>query len=206
MAINVNDLIRVTYFQRMFQQRLLAVLHMRVVTAPAGASSDLVAMTNLANKVGDPAQVWVAAWRAIVTNQVLFDEVRCQKVFPVRGIYGKSAMAVTGSESGAASTANTAISIEKRSRIPGRKGIGRIQIAGSRIIDLVDGSFDPTYLSAVQSAGEQLIGLVSTPLDGGVYAWCLPGPTPLTSDNDISDVQAKDTVRTMHRRTVQVGK
>jgi len=48
--------------------------------------------------------------------------------------------------------------------------------------------------------------LQSVPLDTGVYAWCLPFPQPLTSDNDISDVQAKDTMRTMHRRTVGLGK
>lgn len=205
MAINVNDLIRVTYFNRMFGQRLLTVLHMRVVTAPSG-SADIVSLTNLADRLADPAQPWVAAWRNIVTSDVTFDEVRCQKVFPTRTIYGKSATGFNGTESGNAITANTALSVEKRSAVAGRRGIGRVQLAGSRIVDMVTGSFDPTYLGAVQVAAQNLIALQSVPLDGGVYAWCLPNPTPLTSANDIVDVQAKDTVRTMHRRTVGLGK
>lgn len=205
MAIAVNDVIRVTFFQRLFDQRVLTVFHMRCITAPAPGTSDILAMTNLADQVGDPANVPLLEWRPLVTPSIVFDEVRCQRVSPTRSIYGKNFIGVNGTNAGTSVTANVAASIEKRSGIPGRTGIGRVQMAGVPQEQMVNGSLDSVYLALVQNAWEELLGNVTVAADGSVYDWIIWGEGVPTIDNGIIDVQAKDTVRVMHRRTKGIG-
>lgn len=206
MAIAVNDVIRVTYFQRLFDQRILTVLHMRCITAPAPGTADIVALTNLADRLGQMASAPLQKWIPLVPSALLFDEVRAQRVSPTRSIYGKNFIGTTGSRVGTTvATANVAASIEKRSAIPGRTGIGRVQMAGVVNEVMVNASLTPDFLVEVQDCWEELLGNITVALDGAVYDWIIWGAGIPTLDNGIVDVQAKDTVRTMHRRTKGIG-
>lgn len=205
MAIQVNDVVRVTYWQRLFQQRVLTVLHLRCITAPPPLEPEFTVLTNLAQTLANMNDPLIAAWRPLVTADLLFDQVRCQKVFPTRTIYGQSAMLYTGTNAGTSQTANVAISIEKRSSVAGRTGIGRIQMAGVPAESMASGSFTPLYTTQVQTAWQELLETVTSPIDGAVYRTCLWGAGQVGASADLIDIQAKDTVRTMHRRTVRVG-
>lgn len=205
MAIVINDVIRVTYWQRLFSQRVLTVLHMRCTTAPGAGTDDFTALNNLSQVLAAPTDPLMSKWRALVAPDLLFDEVRSQKVYPSRSVYGSSAMGYTGTFAGTANTANIAASIEKRSSVPGRRGIGRVQMAGVPTVALVSGSFTSAYLTAVRTAWLEMLIAVASPVDGAVYQTCLWGGLQTGPSTDLIDVQAKDTVRTMHRRTVRVG-
>lgn len=205
MPIAVNDVVRLVYFNRLYSQRLLTVLHLRCVTAPAGGIATEQALLNIANKYGAGADPLLTAWKSVVSQDFIFDEVRAQKVFPQRSIYAKAAIGDNGGDTEKALTANVAISIEKRSITANRHGIGRVQMAGCPGDVLEDGVWNSTYVGQVQTAWENLLGLQSVPADSSVYAFCLWDGNAVTSDDDLFDVQAKDTIRTMHRRTVRVG-
>lgn len=204
-GIAVNDVIRVTYFCRLFSQRVLTVFHLRCATAPTG-SDILTQLTNLANSCGGTGVFPLQGWLPLVGAELNFDEVRCQKVYPARTLYAKAAIGATGSHSDPCKTANVAVSVEKRTIHPGRKGIGRIQMAGIPASTYTDGSLDSSYLTAILSHWTDL-DLSKTPATGGgSYKWCLFGGSLVTSDDDIIQVQPQTTLRVMRRRTVGVGK
>lgn len=205
MAVAVGNVARVTYWQRLFGQRILSVFHMRCTVAPAAGTTSAQAMINLATRMGNTGMTPLVDWIPLVTGDVNFDEVRAQLVFPAREVYQKDAIGTTGTGTGNPNTANIAVSIEKRSLHPGRKGVGRWQIAGTAANLIVGGMVDATYLTALQGLGNDLIGDVSVVADSSKWRFCLFGGAAVTSDDDIFDVQAKDTARTMHRRTLRVG-
>jgi hypothetical protein len=127
-------------------------------------------------------------------------------VFPNRSIYMKSAVGITGDLMSAAKTPNIALSIEKRSSRPGRRGVGRLQLAGVPENSYLAGEFDPSYMTDVKlDFDAQLTGLISVTATSAVYAPCLYGGLAVTSDDDVFAIQPKSSVRTMHRRTVRVG-
>lgn len=205
MPISVNDVVRLVYFNRLYGQRLLTVLHLRCVTAPAGGIATEQALLNIANKYGSDTQALNLAWAALVSQDFIFDEVRAQRVFPQRTIYAKAATGFNGGDTEPALTPNIAMSIEKRSLTPNRHGIGRVQMAGCPGDVLEDGVWNSTFVAQAQTAWENLLGLQSVTADSSVYSFCLWDGNAVTSDDDLFDVQAKDTIRTMHRRTVRLG-
>lgn len=205
MASAVNDVLRATYFQRLFGQRILTVFHLRTVTAAAGGTSDATELQEVANRLAATASFPLSGWRTLVSDSLSFDEVRVQRLSAPRTVYFKSAILTAGTLTDQPNTANLAVSIEKRTLRAGRRGIGRIQMAGAPMNRFSTGEVDPTYLATVQTAWNPLANLLSVPLTGAVYAFCLYGGVPVTSDDDVMDVQAKTAARTMHRRTLRVG-
>lgn len=205
MAISVNDVIRVTYFERLFEQRLLTVLHLRCVAAPAAGTTDAVALQNVANRFGDVAQAPLTSWRPLIAADLVWDEVRAQKVFPTRTVYQKDAIGVAGTHADPCEMPNLAMSIEKRTLHAGRKGVGRIQMGGVPNSVIENGMFTVGYLNAAQLCWESILGDITIAADSSIYRVCLWDGDTVTSEDDLFDVQAKDTVRTMHRRTLRVG-
>jgi len=204
MAIAVNNLIRATYFQRLFAQRILTVLHLRCVTAPTGTST-MAQLDNLATVLASPSGgPMFPDWQSNVAPQLLFDEVRCQVVWPARTVYGKAPMLFTGTHLDDCTTPNVAASIEKRSSVAGRHGIGRVQMAGIPETEYVAGELNAPYLEDLQDQWNDLELLVPSAVDSGVYAFCLPALSIQPGDDDIVDVQAQSSVRVMRRRTLRV--
>lgn len=203
MAIAVNDVVRAVYWQRLFGQRLYTVLHLRCVTAPPG-TNEFIQCGNLALLLKNNAYPLVAAWRPLVGPSLLFDSVRVQKVWTTRGVYAEEAMGVTGTNANDASTANIAVSIEKRTLRPGRRGIGSVHVGGVPALKITGGEVDAAYLTSMQTCWENLLPL-QTDVTGGVWSYCLFGGQTVSSTDDIMAVQAKTAARTMHRRTLRVG-
>src|SRR5437868_5468897 len=127
--IAVNNVIRLTFFQSLFSQRLLTVLHLRCKTAPTTGTSSEQTLLNIATRFSDETHPLIAAWKGVVSSNLTFLECRAQRVWPSRTVYQKSLMVFEGTAA-PASTANVAASIEKRTLLPGRHGIGRVQMGG----------------------------------------------------------------------------
>lgn len=204
MGIAVNDNIRVTYFGRLFEQRILTVLNLRCSVAPTGTDT-FAQLTDLAAALSDVTMSPLLNWIPLVSNDFSFDEVRVQRVLPTRTVYAKHAIGVTGSAATACTTANVAVSVEKRSNKPGRHGIGRVQMAGVPAAKYANGLLDATYLGQVQAQWHELVFAILPGGTMGSYRWCIAGSAALDPENDIIDTQAEDTVRVMRRRTLRVG-
>lgn len=205
MAISVGDVIRVVYFQRLFGQRIDSVFHLRCTVAPAPGTTEAQALLNIAIRFSDPTFPLLMFWAPLVGPSLLFDEVRAQKVWPNRSVYQKFAIGTTGTNADDATTANVAASIEKRTLHPGRKGIGRWQIAGVPATKIISGALAPSYLTSLSGLAGALVGDQSITSDSSKYRFCLWNGGAITSDDDMFDPQPKDTVRTMRRRTLRVG-
>jgi len=131
MALAPGDVIRLTVFQRLYSQRVLTVLHMRVTVPATPGFGEFEELQELAQQWADPAQnPLIDDWRGLVVEDLEFEAVRVQKIFPTRSIYAQGTMGFPGQVVQSAKTPNIAASIEKRTSRPGRRGIGRVQMAG----------------------------------------------------------------------------
>lgn len=203
--IAVNDVIRVTFFQTMFEQRILTVLHARVTVAPATGTSYFQAMDAMAIRVGAPGSAPIASWKTLVTSSLLFDSVRCQRVFPTKDVYFGANILELGTNAGTSTMANNAMSIEKKTLRFGESGVGRIQMAGVPNDQIEDGIFKGAYIGQAEAAWDDILGDQTVTGIAMTFRYCLfHGGAPEESD-DLFDVIPQATVRTMHRRTVRVG-
>lgn len=201
----VNDIVRVTLFGSQASQRILNVLKLRVTVAPTGLNI-FDQLTNLAAKLADTVNgPMLPAWVPLVGPAFSFDKVRCQRQWPIRSIYGEALIGQNGTSADQTNTPNQAISVEKRSSVPGRKGVGRVQVAGIPATVFFDGVFTPGYITDVGTAFQFLKTDFTVTADSGKYRWCLfSGGVPPDID-DIIDVNPKPEVRDMRRRTVGLG-
>jgi hypothetical protein len=201
----LNDIVRVTLFGTQGAQRILNVFKLRVTNAPTGLNI-FDQLNNLAAKLADTvAGPMLPAWVPLVGPAFTFDKVRCQRQWPVRSVYGEALIGQAGTSADQTLTPNQAISVEKRSSVPGRKGVGRVQVAGIPGNSFIDGIFNTTFVTDIGTAFQFLKTDFTVAADTGKYRWCLfSGGVPPDID-DIIDVNPKPEVRDMRRRTVGLG-
>jgi len=200
--------INITYWQRLFNQTILSVLHARVVTAPTTGSTAEIQLQDLADtKLSVSASFPLyQKLKAAAASNFAFDRVTVQKVKPTRTIYVQSSLAAFGDQTTAASTANLAASIEKQTTVTGKTGIGRLQFGGMPSDKIVSGVIDADYFAVeMEGIALNMYGNFSGgTTHGGVYAWCLPAGGA-DRGYDLWNAFPQRTVRTMHRRTVGLG-
>lgn len=203
--VAIGDVFRVTYFQSLFDQRILNVFYLRCTVAPTGGVSYYDATANLAARLGDDGIAPVQNWLPIVGDELEFNFCRAQRVYPTRDIYAQETMGVDGSHADPATMSNDAMSVEKRTLTFGPQGIGRMQLAGVPASTITAGKFSGAYQVAVQSFADTFLGDITVAADSSKYRFCLFNGTAATADDDYFDMIVHDTVRTMHRRTLRVG-
>lgn len=206
MPIAIDDVIQVTYQGVVFDQKVLTVLHMRCSTAPAGSPTTESVLQAIADYFSSPTQPLTMAYIAAAHPSFVLTRVRAQRVKPTRSIYFEALIGSNGTEGNAPPSANVAISIEKRSLNTTRRGIGRVQFPAPPIEAIASGYVQDPWLTGVGlDFAQKLYGTVSvTGLYASDYRWCLPAGGA-DHGYDIWDAVIKDTVRTMHRRTVGLG-
>lgn len=207
MAIGVDDVIKVAFYSRLYSQRILNVLHYRVAEI-TGAPSEGLWLQSAANAfsftaIGGTLQTELIANMSL---DVTVDTVRVQKVFPEPSIYYEDIIGLQGSLTGTAGTANVAASISKRTETPGRRGIGRLQLAGIQQIDYVAGILTSTAIARLVGLADAMKATVTVAVGTTLLAPILfHGPGATTVFSDVVDTQVQTTVRDMRRRTVGVG-
>jgi len=205
MPLAVNDVVRIVVFQELFSQRLMNVLHYRVVVAADPGVTEAEELTELSLRVANTTLNPMLKWLPAVASELLFVSARAQKVYPTRGVYQQSPMVVEGTHVGTATTANVAASITKRSLRPLRKGVGHIQIGGIPQEGYAEGTLEPEYLGIVEDLKEVLAASIIVPGTSAEYRPCLWGGQVPTEDDDLWELVVQKEVRTMHRRTVRLG-
>lgn len=207
MALAVDDVVQVSIRGLLFNQRILTVLHYVVSVAGSGSTE-----TNLENIAADfagaaTAQDVINKYVAATSLDLGLSEIRAQRVFPTRTVYKAFAIARSGGDADNAATANMAASILKQTNTPGRRGIGRMQLAGLPNNAIAAGLLQDAYrLGALTDLANELKKGWSTVTGTAITLQpCLynPGATPAYSI--IVGTVPEITVRTMHRRTVLLG-
>lgn len=210
MAPALNDVFQISYRARLFGQRILTVLHYYLYSnAPSGTIE--AACKDIALKFSDATFGGVQVAQKLIACQcpeIEYEAVRAQRVAPSRSIYEEKVMTgVAGTFAGASASSNLACSIEKVTTTPGRKGIGRVQIAGIDIGAMTEAKWAAAFVDAeVKAFGDAMLLNVTVPPTNFVLAPCLYNPTggaPFFSP--ITEYRLQYSVRTMHRRTFSVG-
>lgn len=208
MPLAAGDLLQITYMGSLYGQQIMTVLHARCKTPPTGTPQTELVLDDLAVKISDPVTFDLTAkYMAAACDEFNFTACRVQRVKPTRSIYAEAPMTQTGHAGPGVPAANIAASIEKRSLVPGRKGVGRVQFAPLPATAIGSGYIQDAWLLGFGADfAEKLYGtFIGGPLyNSGEYRWCLPAGGA-DEAYDIWDALIQDTVRTMHRRTVGLG-
>lgn len=207
MALATNDVIQVSFRGTLYGQRILNILHYAVVSAPSGSTIDqLEGLANsMANNTGSVQPV--AKLLAVLSTDFTLDDVRTQVVYPTRTLYTQIASGATGAVEMTAGTANMAVSILKRGVDGGRKGVGRMQIAGVPQGQAALGKWD--FSGVLTDWADLRAALAASFTSASPVVTMTPviyNPTGAgLKFQAIWSWTQEDTVRTMHRRTVRLG-
>lgn len=203
MAAGMIVQLRLEY--KLYGQIDLNVLHWRVTSAAAGKEM----FDFLRNKVLEEAidaDMLVDGFLPNMSQDCKVQSVYAQVIYPVRYRAVRVVIARPGLQAFDAGTNNIALSVTKQGAVAGRGKTGRIQIPGLAQKWLIDGYWDGAVVAQLNDHCEFWLTNNWTPVGGGVTMKpCLWRPQN-ASTNDIIAVQGQDTVRTMRRRTVGVGK
>lgn len=208
MALVLNDVIQVSIFGSLFSQRIITNLHYIVNVAAGGSTEDQLKQI-ATDWTGGTGSVPGILTHMLDCQGVEYncDFVRAQRIFPTRTIYMQSNANDPGTHADPCTAPNIAASLLKRTATAGRKGVGRVQLAGIPQTAYVDGMITPVFSAAKLNVWcNDLLASYTTSV---IIMTLVPGlynPTGTgTHFSPLLQVIPEDTVRTMHRRTVRVG-
>lgn len=201
------DVFQLSYFQRLYEQRVLNVLHFRIVEW-TGPMTYIGGLKQIGEAFKDQIET-TGIWSAVAVEQsedIQYEFLRVQRVHPTRDIYWQEELTVGGAVESTSETANVAMSVTKRSLVSGREGVGRIQIGGLPVAEMADGRWSEDVLTAIEAATNFLQAETEFATPGMKVRFLVFGPG-YDNDPDFDIVQQipHSTVRTMHRRTVGLG-
>jgi len=206
MAYAVGDIIEITFRQSMFTQIILNVLHYRVVSSTSSGSdvgdnqstSDhFASLTGAGQLIGD--------WSSSLGTTWEMDDVKAQKIAPVRSAYTTSTVAVLGQSPSRTEITNSAVVVSKRGTSGTRRAQGSIHFAGWPEQFITDGEWEApvqTWWTALEPllSANQIVAAIPATLQPVIFN---PGATPNWQTIAVWTLQPE--TRVMRRRTVRVG-
>lgn len=206
MPIAEGSIIQLTFMDTLAGQTILTDFYLQV-DVPGTASSDMLELQQLADDIGDSAGDFVDDWSAVLSEDLVRNDLRAQVVYPTRSVYRQSIVADTGDIAGAAAPPNIALSVTRQSATPGRKGVGRVQLAGFPASQLVNGVWNGTAQGNALTAMTNFLGAYVCPTYAGQYSWGIYNRGLGAGQNFQRTISwvPQDTGRVMRRRTVRLG-
>lgn len=201
----LSDVYKLVVVQGYNAQRIVNVLHYSVQVDPTNASS----ASNLSQAFNTNV---MPSWKALVTTFVTFETMEITKVDPA----GEATEifdfpdATTGNRVGDDMPQNVSLSLTKRTAKIGRRGHGRIAIAGLLVADDLEGQWTAATLTLADALATALVAPLSFGGAGVQYSPCLwsktGGATPAARTTLITSILSQRTVRTQRSRTIGVGR
>lgn len=208
MALQVGDILLVNCVGSLFAQTIINTSHYVVgVSASVGSTNDQVA--HLANVIGNGlgGNLFKNKLLLAAPEEYSLIDVVAQRIWPTRTYAFKYGVGEGGQFGQHCTTPNVAASLGRLSDSATRDGQGRWQFAGVPASSIDMGTIVGAWkINELTDFAQQLM----LPVQGTTYAvnWrpCLYTPKNLPDRyRTITSVRVMDTLRTMHRRTVQVG-
>lgn len=196
-----------TWLMTLQGQRLMMVQHFRVKASGTGNymdDSNLIVSSLEQNLTGP------GFWRDIVLQQsdnLHYTAIRVQKIWPQREVYIEALTDTPGALVGESAPANLAMTINKRTLLPGRKGHGTTHIPGLLASKLEGGLWNQEMVDDILLAANGDLTATYEVIGSTMeLEWGLFDDEPGTeSFEDIVGVNGSNVVTTMHRRTVGLG-
>jgi hypothetical protein len=208
MALKANDILLMTCKGALHGQVIINTSHYTILNdAPSGPTGAQV--LHLANIIGAGlgGNNFKRDLLAAAAEQYSLIEVWAQKIWPTREHTEKYDVGDSGTNPDVCNTTNVACSISRRSDSATRDGQGRWQFAGVPDNALAQGNISTVWRSGKLDAfAQQLKTNVTGTTFPITYVPVLYTPRVEPFHYRlITSVVMQDTIRTMHRRTVQVG-
>lgn len=206
MALTAGDILQVSLRGTLFEQRMLTVLHYRVITGSASGTvyGDVLSWAQYFGGLTGVGEL-LTVYLATCCPEYLLEDVRVQRVAPDRSAYAVEAVNLFGSNANACRTANISASITKRGNGGGRWATGRVQMPGLPSDNVLDGNItvgaliDYSTLANSFSGNHTNAGITQS-VQPVIFN---PGRTP--NYVEILNWLPQNTARTMHRRTLRLG-
>lgn len=200
-----GDVLEVTIQGRLDGQRMLHVLHYELndLAAPTDGIA-LIDDFNAVFNVAGPGS-YTGDFAKSVAIPYAFDAIVYQWIFATRRariIYVPENVA--GTMVGHPSPPNVALAITRRTELPGAAGHGTIHVGGMVDENLEGGYIDPASLSLFDDLRDWQFEVIAPGGGANLYPLVFNKLNPALF-NRIVSAETKQTVRTMHRRTVGVG-
>jgi hypothetical protein len=203
---NINDgaILEVSVRSLYQTQRLLTVRHFKLI-APTPVDGPTFINAIDAPMQSNFANGWIGKLIDLYSDAVINEEVVYQWIAPNRfARIVKVPTAPNGGRAGAEAPPNVAAFFQETSDVAGRHGHGGVHAGGLLVQDLNGGFVDPAY-RALTAGFIASLSHVYDDLGGhSVFPVIFNRAAPSLSV-PITGANLKDTVRTMHRRTVGLG-
>lgn len=204
-GLNAGDIVAVTMIGTCAGQRVQQQMIYEVQVGSISTST-LTAQLNLANDIAAAPAYWPRTmWNNAVQNYT-WDFLRVQKVYNGRAAFSQTAGLGAGQLAQDAPSVNVNASVEKRTDVGKRYGVGRMTTTPLPASQMQNGLLTAAALTAWGLLATAMMQNISATTDGTVMypvLWSIKVPTrplPLESCN------VQGTVRVQRRRTVGVGK
>lgn len=204
-VFNVNDIVQVTMFQTMNLNTILNVHYYRCVTPDVLGTYESICAAFKTNIYDAFASSWGAGLLAMQSNQILHTVLRVQRIKPVRSVGVVVAVALNGLLNDNCDTNNSALSITKRTPLAGRAFLGRMQVGGIPKSGMQGGEWSAGTKASAGSVANALVQPLTAGVSLAVFNPCLFHRTIVPNFTDITSSQVQASIRTMHRRTLQLG-
>lgn len=209
MPIPLNSVVEVAYEYEYSSQRYLNVSHwLKTVNQTVGTSitAELLELATSLSAAGGGS--FLTLLRACLSVDVTVARVRCQMVDPTRSLAVYGSINASGTFGGGASQGNLSAVITRRTELGGRDQIGSWHMPA-----VPDGVSTLGFLNGIGSYWTALLTFANR-LNVAVSGTGLASYDPVLWHNRtvphttslLTSSQVQDTVRTMRRRTVGVGK
>lgn len=207
MAVAVGDVFLLTMRGRCNLQRIITTLTYRI-TAWSGVSDEY----NLALGM---AQAFAATglfnmetpYLGVMANNYTLDEIRAQKIRPVRYRYATVSIGNTGAFADNALSSNTSVDITMWAALAGRRYVTTKHIGPTptAVGVYTDGLITNGYKVPMLTLRDKMLATWTSAGLGVTMQPTIAHQPPLTGDTLIADGTVQDTVRVMRRRTVGLG-
>lgn len=206
MALQVGDILQISIRGELFNQRMLTVLHYRITVGTFSGTvwGDVNSWAAwFAGQIG--AGEMLTSYLAVCGNAYTLESVRAQLVSPTRSAYASQVVNLTGTAANDCRQSNISASITKRGNGGGRWATGRVQMPAVPSDDCVDGLLSVAYQTNI---GDLLTNLQNPQVNAPISQTAVPvifNPGRAPNWTEILEHVLQTQVRTMHRRTVQLG-
>lgn len=201
----VGDLIRLTVNQSLQSSIVQNVLYYKIDAEDSGGD-DLASLALFFN-----GAIITPHWQALVPDEVAFDCLNLQKVFPTpEGAAQEFDTSVVGGKTGESSPAMNAMLIQKFNPAVGGVGKkGRVYIAGIRELDTRDGRVEAGQFVTLGALAIALQTKIEISPTGGEYSpvWAVRSPTTpfaITGSVDNLTFKALPRLATQRRRRTPI--
>lgn len=206
-SVSTGDYYEVDLRGRLFGQRILNTFKFRVKAPPTVDTDRWIFYSTLVDTIEELPGL-VLSFLDCLSSDYILEDIRVQCRAPERLIYREFLRNNPGTIESPCLTPNIAVSIERRTEVVGRSGVGRVQLGGIPSAKILEGEIiNDYYLVLLDFAGRLYQDL--EPADGSIVEpvlWHEPlTPDVPTGARAVVGAKVYKTVRDMRRRQVGLG-